>query len=84
MDLNDELRDNGRGAGSRKALPEANPSVRVPRVETRLTVYRSPYIRMLPQLVGLFPVERACTKLEVFFQVLMKFVMQVCLGICIF
>jgi hypothetical protein len=38
-------------------------------------------IRMLPQLVGLFSVERACVKIDVFFQVLMKFAMQSCLGI---
>ena len=35
------------------------PSVRGPRAETRLTVYRSLYIRMLSQLVGFGPVERA-------------------------
>ena len=33
----------------------------------RKTVYRSPLVRMLPELVGLFPVERACIKLDVFF-----------------
>jgi hypothetical protein len=36
---------------------------------------------MLPQLVGLFSVERACVKLDVFLQFLMKFSMQSCLGI---
>ena len=34
------------------------PSVRVSRAETRLTVYRSAYIRMLCQLVASFLVER--------------------------
>ena len=52
---------------TREFLTKAGPSVRVPRAETRLTVYRSPLVRMLPQLVGLFPVERACMKLDVFF-----------------
>jgi hypothetical protein len=32
-------------------------------------------IRMLPQLVGLFPVGRVCVKLDVFFQILVRFVM---------
>ena len=64
---------------TREFLTKAGPSVRVPRAETRLTVYRSPLvIRMLPQLVGLFPVERACVKLDVIFEVLMKFGMQTC------
>ena len=43
-----------------KFLTTAGPSVRVPRAETRLTVYRSP-------LVDFFPLERACMKLDVFF-----------------
>ena len=43
------------------------PSVRVPRAETRLTVYRSPLVRMLSQLVGLGPVERVNVKYDVFF-----------------
>ena len=73
-----------RGYQTREVLTKASPSVRVPRAETRLTVYRSPLVRMLPQLVGLFPVERACMKLDVFFQVLVKFVKQMCLWICIF
>ena len=38
-------------------------------------------IRMLPKLVGFVRVERACVKLDVFFQVLVKFVMQMWLGI---
>ena len=57
-----------RGFKTTEFLTKAGPSVRVPRAETRLTVYRSPLVRMLPQLVGLFPVERACMKLDVFFQ----------------
>ena len=55
---------------TREVFTKASSSVRVPRAETRLTVYRSPLVRMLPQLVGLFSVERACVKLDVFFQVL--------------
>ena len=39
---------------------------------------------MLPQLVGFLPVERAFTELDVFFQVLLKFVKQVCVGILLF
>ena len=57
------------------------PSVRVSRAETRLTVHRSPYIRMLCQLVGDFPVERASVKSDVFFVVLRKFLQWVRLGI---
>ena len=37
---------------------DRGPSVRVSRAETRLTVYRSAYIRMLCQLVASFRVER--------------------------
>ena len=65
-------------------MAKASPSVRVSRAETRLTVYRSPLVRMLPQLVGLFPVERACMKLDVFFQVLVKFVIHMCLNFLYF
>ena len=51
----------------------SQPSVRVPRAETRLTVYRSLYIRMLCQLVGVLPVERASVKFDMFFQYLTIF-----------
>ena len=43
------------------------PSVHVPRAETRLTAYRSPYIRMLSQLVGFGSVEQLNVKSDVFF-----------------
>ena len=56
-----------RASQTKEVFTKASPSVRVPRAETRLTVYRSPLVRMLPQLVGLFLVERACVKLDVFF-----------------
>jgi hypothetical protein len=77
---------NRTGDKAEDILTKANPSVCVPRAETRLTVYRSPLvgvIKMLPQLVtrtegisvrvigmlpllvGLFSVERACIKLDV-------------------
>ena len=49
-----------RGLKTREVLTKASPSERVPRAETRLTVYRSP-------LVGFLRVERACMKLDVFF-----------------
>ena len=65
-------------------LTKASPSVRVPRAETRLTVYRSPLVSMLPQLVVFFPVERACVKLDVCLQDLVMFRIQMCLWICIF
>ena len=61
-----------RACQTREVFTKANPSVRIPRAETRLTVYRSP-------LVGLFSVERACMKLDLFFQVLVMFLMQMCL-----
>jgi hypothetical protein len=35
-------------------------------------------IRLLPQLVGFLSVERACVKLDVFFQDLVKFLKQMC------
>ena len=35
---------------------------------------------MLRQLVSFFPVERACIKLDVSFQVLVMLLMQMCLG----
>ena len=43
---------------SRRVLSDRGPSVRVSRAETRLTVYRSAYIRMLCQLVASCRVER--------------------------
>ena len=58
-----------RGLKTREVLTKASPSVRVARAETRLTVYRSPLVRMLPKLVGLFPVERVCVKLDVCFKI---------------
>ena len=72
---------NRRGLKTLEFLTKADPSVRVPRAETRLTVYRSPLVRMLPQLVGLFLVERACVKLDVFFWDLVMFRIQMCLGV---
>ena len=51
------------------------PSVRVPRAETRLMVYRSPSVRMLSQLVGFGPVERASVKFTKKCMLLMKTVM---------
>jgi hypothetical protein len=54
---------------TREFLTKAGPSVRVPRAETRLTVYRS-------LIVELFQVERACVKLD---DVLVNFVKQMCL-----
>ena len=50
--------DNRRGEQNRAAPAGPGPSVRVSRAETRLTVYRSAYIRMLCQLVAAFLVER--------------------------
>jgi hypothetical protein len=50
-----------------KSLGESKSFCTCPRAETRLTVYRSPLVRMLPQLVGFLLVERACIKLDVFF-----------------
>ena len=67
--------------GIREVVTKARLSVRVRRAETRLTVYRSPLVRMLPQLVGLFPVERACVKLDEFFCDLVIFRIQMCLEI---
>ena len=55
-----------RGCETREVLTKGGPAVCVPRAETRLTVYRSPLVRMLPQLFDLFSVERACMKLDVF------------------
>jgi hypothetical protein len=48
-------------------VTKACPSVRVSRAKARLTVYRSPFVRMIPQLVGFLPFERANVKLDVFF-----------------
>ena len=45
-------------AESQQSSKPTGPSVRVSRAETRLTVYRSAYIRMLVQLVASFLVER--------------------------
>ena len=45
-------------AESQQSSKPTGPSVRVSRAETRLTVYRSAYIRMLCQLVASFLVER--------------------------
>ena len=47
---------------SRRVLPDRGPSVQVSRAETRLTVHRSAYIRMLCQLVASFLVERLIVK----------------------
>jgi hypothetical protein len=56
-----------RGLKRAEALAEVNPSVRVLRAETRLTVYRSPLVRMLILLVGFGWVERPGVKVDVFF-----------------
>jgi hypothetical protein len=73
-----------RGCKTGRVLTKASSSVRVSGAKTRLTVYRSPLVRMLPQLVEFFRVERACVKLDMLFQVLVKFLMEMCLGICTF
>jgi hypothetical protein len=59
-------RDRHERSQNREALTKAIPSVFVPRAETRLTVYCSPLVRMLRELVGIFPAERACIKLDPF------------------
>jgi hypothetical protein len=48
-------------------LAKEYTSVRVPRAETRLTVYRSLLVRMLSQLVGFVRFECAGVKTDVFF-----------------
>ena len=71
---------------------EYKASVQVFRAETRLTVYRSPYItrtegisvrviRMLVQLVGRFPVERASVLFTKKCMLRMKIIMKSCLRI---
>jgi hypothetical protein len=55
-----------RGIKRRQAPDKENPPVRVPRAETRLTVYRLPLVQMLTQLVRFARVERAGIKVDVF------------------
>ena len=61
-----DKKQNNREIWEKLRKKNVEASVRVLRAETRLTVYRSPYI-------GDFPVERASILFDVFFSISIKF-----------